>query len=296
MNKSKAISKIERILNRIKSSSFDESHVEHLFVTARYLPKATERIFEIGSFVAHGVERNQGLINDIMLRNHLYISMTFGKDKELIDNAKNRFPKYLPELIKLQLRLFNDEELKQALNLKGGQVQRARATLNKKNAFVIDGEHCIPSEKIGSHEVSVINHIMTRLSTNDGIEYNSLIEELIALLKDDIDINLINCLHEKKREICCYLLLLLNNVIFSIHKKIKAKTIIFIEGNIIQICGSYPIINEDDETVTILNSVFNSNYIYSEIFEEDVTAEDFRDNNLEFSHITKKLSKIKNIV
>lgn len=112
MIKSKAILKIERILKKIQDSSFDESHVDVLFVTLRELPKATYNIREIGAFVAHGNVRDQGLVNDIMLRNHLFLNLNFGKDKERVDNQKNQYPSYFPELVRLQLKLFNDESLK----------------------------------------------------------------------------------------------------------------------------------------------------------------------------------------
>ena len=149
MSKSKAISTIERILNKIKDSNFDESHVYVLFVTIRDLPKATLSIREIGAFVAHGNVRDQGLINDIILRNHLFLNLCFGKDKDLINNDKQLYPKYFPELVRLQLKLFSDEDFKNALNLKGGQVQRARANINKRNAFSIDGENCCASDNLG---------------------------------------------------------------------------------------------------------------------------------------------------
>ncbi|EDJ5353038.1 hypothetical protein GFA98_14650, partial [Salmonella enterica subsp. enterica serovar Apapa] len=102
MNKSKAISRIERILKKLKDGNFTDSDIDVLFVTARELPSATKNVFEIGSFVAHNHQRDKGIINDIMLRNHLFLSLKFGRDKYAVKPELNEFPEYLPLLIKLQ--------------------------------------------------------------------------------------------------------------------------------------------------------------------------------------------------
>lgn len=290
MTKSKAISKVERILRKIKDSNFDETHIDVLFVTIRDLPKATLGIREIGAFVAHGNVREQGLINDIILRNHLFLSFRFGKDHELVNNLKNEYPKYLPELVRLQLKLFNDEDLKKSLNLKGGQVQNARANINKKSAFIIDGDYSRPSEKLGMKELSIINHSLTLFMSGDGIDYENLIDEVATLLKDEIDEDLLYCLQESKKEIFCHLLLLLNQVVFSIRKNVSAKTVInFHDADAVCVDGMYPITMANGSIIEIINPVFSSSYHKSDIFDGEVTREDIDSHNLAFSDDLRKI-------
>ncbi|TWX76430.1 hypothetical protein FR732_26820, partial [Klebsiella pneumoniae] len=81
MNTSKAISTIQKILRRLESGFFTDSDIDVLFVTARELPSATKNIFEIGSFVAHKHQRDKGIINDMMQRNHLLMNILYGRDK-----------------------------------------------------------------------------------------------------------------------------------------------------------------------------------------------------------------------
>jgi hypothetical protein len=47
MNKSKAISRIERILRKLKDGTFTDSDIDVLFVTARELPTATKNILKL---------------------------------------------------------------------------------------------------------------------------------------------------------------------------------------------------------------------------------------------------------
>lgn len=290
MNKSKSITKIERILNKIRENDFDDSHIDVLFVTLRELPKSTVNIREIGAFVAHGNVRDQGLINDIMLRNHLFISMSFGIDHQIIDYQKNQFPRYLPELARLQLKLFNDEQIKNALNLKGGQIQRARANIHKKNAFLIDGDFCRLTEKLGKNEIALLNYSLNRLSAAGGIDYDTLIDEIMTLLEGDIEADLLSCLMVRKKEIFCHLLLLLHHVDFKIRKNFTAQTSIKVgENDIVSICGIYPVIYETGDEIKIMSPVFSSNYPANQIFDVNVTLEDIESNNLDFSSELEKI-------
>ncbi|EAZ5991674.1 hypothetical protein RLQ00_001640 [Salmonella enterica] len=292
MKKSKAISKLERILIKIRNFDFDESDIELLFITARALPNATKSIFEIGSFVAHGDVRDQGLINDIMLRNQLLINCVLGKDKKIVDVNKNQYPKYLPKLLELQLKLYTDEYFKDKLDLKGGQIQKARAVLNKKSSFVIDGDYCRLTDKVGANELNMINCALSKLHANDGIDYDDLMLELVGILKADIEFELLSLLEGNKKEIFCCLLLLLNQVVFSLRKDVSAKTVITVdEKELVSICGWYPVENENGYDNSVVSPVFSSKYLASEILESNVTGVDLEKNDIEFSKELKKIVK-----
>ncbi|EKY3154894.1 hypothetical protein RBA22_004182, partial [Cronobacter sakazakii] len=225
MNKSKAISRIERVLRKLKDGTFTDSDIDVLFVTARELPTATKNIFEIGSFVAHNHQRDQGLINDMMLRNHLLLSLGFGRDKHDVKPELNEFPKYLPLLIKLQLRMFNDDHFKKKLGLKGGQVNSARKKLNNKKSYEIKGDICKLTPDIGVNEGRMIQEALSLLNCSDAIEYDVLFDELKNLLKKEIPNVDLTPLDVNRMKIAGILICLLDNIDFSLMAGVKAKTI-----------------------------------------------------------------------
>ena len=133
---------------------------------------------------------------------------------------------------------------------------------------------------------------MTLLQATDGIEYNALIEEVITLLKNDIDDDLLACLQESKREIFCHLLLLLNQVNFSIRKNVSAKTIIHIDDDdTVSVYGLYPFTNKDGYKAQVINPVFSSRYLKSDIFDGELTRKEVESQNLVFSDELKKIIK-----
>lgn len=287
MNKSKAISRIERVLRRLKDGSFTDSDIDVLFVTARELPSAPKCIFEIGSFVAHNHRRDQGEIKDIMLRNHLLLSLKFGRDKHAVKPELNEYPKYLPTLIRLQLRMFSDEFLKEKLNLKGGQVITARKKLNNKKSYIVNDGVCKLTSEIGSNERRMINEALSLLNCSDAIKFDSLFNELKILLRKEIPGVDLMPLDNNRRAIAGILLCLLNNIDFSLMPEVKAKTVLSLNDadESANVYGQYYITHEKEPftDVAIMSPVFQSGYDVSDLFDEHVTNENIVNGDVEFS-------------
>ncbi|MBD5753045.1 hypothetical protein IF799_10930 [Citrobacter freundii] len=286
MNKSKAISRIERVLRKLKDGNFTDSDIDVLFVTARELPAATKNIFEIGSFVAHNHLRDQGIINDIMLRNHLLLSLQFGRDKHNVKPDLNEFPKYLPLLIKLQLRMFSDDHFKKKLGLKGGQVNTARKKLNNKKSYEIIGGVCKLTQDIGANEGQMIQEALSLLNCSDSIEFDVLFDELKDLLKKEIPSVDLASLDENRMKIAGVLICLLNNIDFSLMDGVKSKTILSINADEnAYIYGQYYIVHDKEpfNEVTIMSPVFHTGYKVTELFDEHVTNESIEAGDVEFS-------------
>ncbi|MDM2766963.1 hypothetical protein [Citrobacter sp. Cpo147] len=285
MNKSKAISRIEKVLRRLKDGVFSDSDIDVLFVTARELPSATKSIFEIGSFVAHNHQRDQGIINDLMLRNHLLLSLGFGRDKHNVKPELNEYPKYLPLLIKLQLKMFNDEHFKNELGLKGGQVNTARKKLNSKKSYEIKGDVCKLMPDIGANEGRMIQEALSLLNCSASIEFDVLFGELTELLEKEIPNADLAPLNDNRMKIAGVLMCLLNNVNFSLMGDVKAKTTIRLNtDDSACVYGQYNIIHEKEpfNEVTISSPVFDSGYAVADLFDEHVTNEDIINGNIEF--------------
>lgn len=286
MNKSKAILRIEKVLRKLKDGNFTDSDIEILFVTARELPSATKSIFEIGSFVAHNHQRDKGVINDIMLRNHLLLSLIFGRDKYDVKPELNEYPKYLPLLIKLQLNMFSDEHFKKALGLKGLQVITARKKLNNKKSYEIIDGICKLSSDIGVHEKRMINEALSLLNTCDSIKFDVLFNELKFLLKKEISGVELSPLDENRMKIAGVLMCLMNNVDFSLMYGVKAKTILSInaEKNA-YVYGRYYIIHDKEpfKEVSIVSPVFHAGYDVTELFDGRVTNENIENGDIEFN-------------
>lgn len=285
MNKSKAISRIEKVLRRLKDGVFSDSDIEMLFVTARELPSATKNIFEIGSFVAHNHQRDQGVINDIMLRNHLLLSLEFGCDKYNVKPELNEYPKYLPLLIKLQLKMFNDEHFKNKLGLKGGQVNTARKKLYNKKSYEIKGNVCKLMPDIGINERRMIQEALSLLNCSDSIEFDVLFSELAELLGKEISNVDLAPLNDNRIKIAGVLMCLLNNINFSLIGDVKAKTILSLNADDSAcVYGQYNVIRgkESFNEVTIVSPVFDSGYAVAELFDEHVTNENITNGDIEF--------------
>lgn len=286
MNKSKAISRIERILRKLKDGTFTDSDIDVLFVTARELPTATKNIFEIGSFVAHNHQRDQGLINDMMLRNHLLLSLGFGRDKHDVKPELNEFPKFLPLLIKLQLRIFNDEHFKKTLGLKGGQVNTARKKLNNKKSYEIKDDICKLTQDIGANEKRMIQEVLSLLNCADSIEYDVLFEELKDLLKREIPNVDLTPLDINRMKMAGILICLLNNINFSLMDGVEAKTTLSIDSDeTVYVYGRYYIIHDKESfnKVHMMSPVFHAGYKVDELFDAHVTNENIDAGDVEFN-------------
>lgn len=292
MNKSKAISRIERILKKLKDNNFTDSDVDILFVTARELPSATKNIFEIGSFVAHNHQRDQGVINDIMLRNHMLLSLAFGRDKHDVKPEVNEFPKYLPLLIKLQLKMFSDEHFKSKLGLKGGQIITARKKLNNKKSYEVKDGVCKLGAAIGLNERKIIQEALSLLNCSDKIEFDVLFNELKESLKKEIPCIDITPLDNNRKKIAGILMCLLNNIDFSLMDGVSAKTTIVLNpSEPVCVYGQYCFIYDKEpfNEMTFSSPVFNSGYDVTDIFDAHVTNEDIENGNIEFSFDSEKI-------
>ncbi|HDU3454369.1 TPA: hypothetical protein RFJ86_003230 [Klebsiella pneumoniae] len=286
MNKSKAISRIERILRKLKDGTFTDSDIDVLFVTARELPTATKNIFEIGSFVAHNHQRDQGLINDMMLRNHLLLSLGFGRDKHDVKPELNEFPKFLPLLIKLQLRMFNDDHFKKKLGLKGGQINTARKKLNNKKSYEIKGDICKLTQDIGANEMRMIQEALSLLNCSDSIEYDVLFDELKDLLKREMPNVDLTPLDINRMKMAGILICLLNNIDFSLMDGVEAKTTLSINSDeTVYVYGRYYIIHDKEpfNKVSIMSPVFHAGYKVEELFDAHVTNENIDAGDVEFN-------------
>lgn len=294
MKKNQAISRIERVLKKIASSDFNDSDIEVLFITARELPLATKSIREVGSFVAHIYERDQGIMKDIMLRNYLRLNFGFGVDKHDVKPEKNEYPQYLPLLIKLQLQVFEDDYFKKKFDLKGGQVRAARASLIDKKSYEMVGGLCKLKETLGEKECLIASEVLSVINCADGIYFHKLMDELMALLGKHIaDVERIFT-EKNKCAILCVLLCLMNNVVFVLQPGVSAKTIIGVnEDGFVNIGGQYGIISEKgkDAIVKAQHPLFMTTYLVSQIFSPEVSIADIESGNIEFSMQLGKIKK-----
>ncbi|EMI7083986.1 hypothetical protein V6865_000421 [Salmonella enterica subsp. enterica serovar Apapa] len=286
MKKNKSISRIEKVLKKIKDGNFTDSDIDVLFVTARELPSASKNIFEIGSFVAHNYQRDQGVINDIMLRNHLLLSLRFGRDKLSVRPELNEFPKYLPRLIKLQLKMFNDDYFKKKLDMKGGQLATARKRLNNKKSYVVEGDICKLTKEIGANERKMIQEVLSVLFCSDAIEFDVLFDELKDLLRSEIPDKDLTPLDDNRMKIAGVLACLMNDITFSLMDGVKASTTFSqLSDKEVSINGFYHIVHDKEpfDEIGIMSPVFNTGYKTTELFDKNVKDEHISAGDVEFS-------------
>lgn len=292
MNKSGAISKIRKILSRLDGDVYNDSDIELFFVTLREMPSATKNIIEIGDFVAHSEQREKGVINEIMLRNSLLANIVSGYDRQLVNSVENKYPKNFPTLIKLQLKLYTDSEIKAGVGLPGGVIGRIRKKLNDKKSYLRKEDFCQLSEVIGKDEFLVIDFILKMFVGSDGIVFESLIDEVVSLLKREIPEVDTSVIETKKKCIFCVLLCILNNVKYPLLTGSVAKTVIVMndpDGGA-HIMGRYEV-NGPIKNVFIMSYVFRSRYKWLDVFSENVTEFDVEQDNIEYCRETGKIVK-----
>ncbi|WP_042858810.1 hypothetical protein [Dickeya sp. NCPPB 3274] len=295
MKNNSAISRIEKIIYRIKDGAFNDSDVELFFVTLRELKNATRNIVEIGSFVAHNHCRDKGLISDYILRNYLFLSVRVGMDNFLANSSRGEFPKYFPVLIKLQLKMFDNAHFKKKFGLKGGEINRIRYCLNDKGSYLIDGDVCRLNRNVGKKELLIINEVLSLLNCSDGINFDDLIIEIKKLLSSEIKGFDVKIIDEEKLSIFCVIVCLLNNVSFLLLNDVRAETIISIERDqTVGVCVKYSLMvpGVEGDTVQMINPVFYSRYDKKDVFNHDITMGDIESGNLQFSKSHGRIVKI----
>ncbi|EAZ5086310.1 hypothetical protein CRR46_08530 [Salmonella enterica] len=283
MKKSVLISKVSKILSRLNDDNYNDSDIELFFVTLREMPSATKSIIEIGDFVAHSEQRNKGVINEIMLRNSLLANIVSGYDHQVVNKDRNEYPQNFPTLIKLQLKMYNDAEIKANIGLAGGMIKRIRTKLNDKKSYIRDGDICRLAENIGTDEFLVIDFILSFLNGSDGISFELLINEVVALLKMEIPGVDASIIEDKKKCVFCVLLCLLNNVQYPLLTGSVAETIIAADDSDgrVHIMGKYAV-DGPQKNVFIMSVVFHSEYKMVDVFREDVTVVDIQQGNIEY--------------
>ncbi|MCZ0714342.1 hypothetical protein [Klebsiella quasipneumoniae] len=292
--KSRSILKIEKIINKIEMGDFNSSDIEILFVTARELPNASKKVFDIGSFVAHNNIRDKGYIREILLRNHLRLNFSFGYDKNLIKPELNEYPKYLPILIDLQIKIFDVNHFKVKLGLKGHQVNTAIKNLTSKKNYEIKSGICKIDYQISKNESNLMNEALSILNCADGIKLDDLINDLKTLLSDngsDCDLNILD---RHKKAIFCSLLCLINDVDYALIDGEVAKTVLSIDENKkVHAFGKYFVTMEINpvKKVDVMSPILSSDFQSTDIFDASVTTEDILKNRIKHDTQSNKIIK-----
>ena len=290
MRRSAALKRIETIISRIESGNFTDSDISILLVTMRELPKSQKSIFEVGSFVAHSDLRDKGTIKDIMLRNHAISNLRFGKDKDLLFSGAKKFPFYFPEFIKLQSKALTADFIAKKTNLSPGKTNSIIDKLNSKSTFKqVDG-YAELQRPLSDDENKVINECLSYLLANDAIKHDDLINDMCNLmLEEDSTIN-IQPLIDKKREIFCAILCLMNNVSYLLDAKHNVSASVEVhlgENSDCDIFGCYYLssIHDGKEIkMRVRHPVYMGGYSQHEIFDADITREDVKEGNFCYSN------------
>nr|QOW97056.1 Orf19 [Serratia marcescens] len=216
----------------------------------------------------------------------MLLSLSFGRDKHDVKPEMNEFPKYLPLLIKLQLKMFTDEQLKSKLGLKGGQVNTARKKLNNKRSYEVKDNVCKLGGDIGSNEMKVIQEVLSVLNCSDAIQFDVLFEELKGLIGKEIPGVDLTPLDDNRKGIAGILMCLLNNINFSLMDGVRAKTVLNVNAyKTAHVYGQYYIVHEKEpfNEVTVVSSVFDLGYDVADIFDDHVTDENVENGDIEFN-------------
>ena len=190
--------KLEKVLQRIQSSSFDEIDVDVLFSKLRDYAPENSTLREVGHYLAHNRNRNQGIttkeLNSFWLTLRFYVE--YYQKKQPIDVYN--LPLWIKEFILLQTDRLDQKMLKSDLGMSGARI-KGRITSkfkDKKSLGITKYKYPTVCEK----DAKLINYLLMKILIKPAFDVSDVFEDLIELLEKlnfDFDSNLLSKQRDK---------------------------------------------------------------------------------------------------
>ena len=201
--------KIEKLISKIESASFDENDIDNLFLKIRQYCGESAIIREIADFVAHPDIRDKGITRDAL--QGFYLSLKyfdeFVQSGKILDFSKP-FPSYIHKLIKSQLKKCNKDEFKASTGLSGSKFIEL---LDKAIQIDQQSETCFFKMKPDQRVYTAIKHVLSFISGKPAFTSDEIIDQLIVALRNiGLKFDETKIREQARRIIVCVLLLIHN--------------------------------------------------------------------------------------
>ncbi|EPW8658436.1 hypothetical protein ACM7V1_21365 [Pseudomonas aeruginosa] len=173
--------KAEKTVARIESGQFDETDVESLLIRLRAYCGNKYIFREAADFVAHNDVRNKGVISAHLDAFYLQLKFfgEFSYQQKPVD-LYGDMPKYLIRLLKYQVGLLSDEEVK------GRNTTRERMNSQIDNSLVSAVDACrLRGGKIKKNRIELLSYLLGAIRVKPAFSPEQLLGDLVAVLKQN---------------------------------------------------------------------------------------------------------------
>lgn len=213
--------KIETILQRIQSNSFDDIDVDTLFSRLRDYASPDSALREVGHYLAHNRERNQGIttqeLSSFWLTVRFYVE--YHQKKRHIDVYN--LPLWIKEYILFQAKRLDQTMLQSDLGMSGKRLtDRIKSKFkDHKSLGITKYRHPTVSEK----DAKLINYLLMKILIKPVFDVDDVFEDLITILKK-LNLNFdISLLSKQRDKISLCIMYIVDNTTFILSDNSKAE-------------------------------------------------------------------------
>jgi hypothetical protein len=194
--------KVNEILNRIKTNSFNYDDIDLLFIHLREYSEKNSIFEEISHFIAHNETRIKGLIFDSVSALNTRVKMLNDKSNEYLFSVDKPFRKELLDAIKLQVKKLEKNFIQTQFGLSKEMIEER---LNED--FVIENKEKVYIKKTSQNVLDLISYCLNTIGTIPDFTQNEVIEDINkTLIKNEFSIEGIE--YNSNKIMLCILVLL----------------------------------------------------------------------------------------
>lgn len=200
--------KIQKLLAKLESGSFDENDVDNLFMRLRAYSHGNRIFREVADFVAHNDERNQGIATDSLEAFYLSFKyfLEYVSPKKSLDIG-SPFPLYVKKLMKYQVGKCKENDLRDKFN-----VTKLRLASRIDSLFAEDKKQSLAfmkKLKISEDTLKAIQHLLSFIGSQPAFDQEQVVSELLKVIKaNKFSVNESNILKNSDKIALCVMLLL----------------------------------------------------------------------------------------
>jgi hypothetical protein len=177
-------SKTTKIMEKLETGNFDENDIDSLFMKLRAYSMGFVIFREVADFVAHNDKRDRGIANQSLETMYLQIKyfLEYVSPKRRLDLSLP-FPIWVKRLMKFQVDKCDESQLRDKFN-----VTRKRLIDRIDGAFKEDKKNNLAIYRQGKLSLDTLNaikHVLSFIGGSYEFNQNDLINELIAVLKQN---------------------------------------------------------------------------------------------------------------
>lgn len=176
--------KVQKAVRKIESGDFDELVLDSLFSGLRQYSGKNRVFREIGDFVAHPDERDEGIANNSLEAFYLSFRyfLEYASSKKPLDLSQP-MPKYIVKLMKYQIDKCKEKDIKDRFNCTRERLKSRIDTIftGKKKATTVT----VKNEKVLRNNIEAIQYILGFIGSRPAFDQNEILEEIVNVIQSN---------------------------------------------------------------------------------------------------------------